>query len=188
MPELPKEKRIRFQKEFGLDQERVEILVSDMDMSDFFEAAVSELQAVDPNMSIQILFNYLASDLQGLVKEAKTTLKECKVNPEHLAHLIALIERGKILSRGAKDILRKMIETGSDPEDIMNSENLGTISDTKDLEKTIEEVIAEQEKAVADYKKGKEASLKFLVGQAMSRLKGRGDPKVLEELFKKALK
>ena len=188
VPELPKEKRIRFQKEFGLDQERVEILVSDMDMSDFFEAAVSELQAINPNMSIQILFNYLASDLQGLVKEAKTTFKECKVNPEHLAHLIALIERGKILSRGAKDILRKMIETGSDPEDIMNSENLGTISDTKDLEKTIEEVIAEQEKAVADYKKGKEASLKFLVGQAMSRLKGRGDPKVLEELFKKALK
>ena len=188
VPELPKEKRIRFQKEFGLDQERVEILVSDMDMSDFFEAAVSELQAINPNMSIQILFNYLASDLQGLVKEAKTTFKECKVNPEHLAHLIALIERGKILSRGAKDILRKMIETGSDPEDIMNSENLGTISDTKDLEKAIEEVIAEQEKAVADYRDGKEASLKFLVGQAMSKLKGRGDPKVLEELFKKALK
>jgi len=188
VPELPKEKRVRFAKEFNLDPDRVEILVSDMDMSNFFEEAVSELQALDPKLSIQMLFNYLTSDLLGLIREAKVTFKESKINPEHLAHLISLIDKGRVLSRGAKDILKKMFETGFDPEAIMESEDLGTISNKKDLEKTIKEVIAEQEKAVADYKKGKEASLKFMVGTAMGKLKGRGDPKTLEELFKKALK
>jgi len=195
VPELPKEKRVRFQKEFGLDPERVEILVADMDMSDFFEQAVSELQAIypesdrriDPLGKIKMLYSYLTSDLQGLVKEGDTTFKESKVNPEHLAHLIALIEQGKVLSRGAKDILRKMFETGSDPENILDAENLGAISNKKDLEKIVKEVIMKQEKAVADYKKGKEASIKFLVGQAMSRLKGRGNPDMLKELFRKYL-
>lgn len=196
IPELPAAKRDRFKLEFNLDDIKSDILVFDMHLSDFFEQAVSELKTYLPpeaseeesRRSMFLLYNYLTSDLVGLLREFGGGFKELKISPEELAHLVALISNGKILSRGAKNILRKMFETGEDPETILESEGLHTVSDKKELEDTVKNVIEDQEKAVQDYKKGKEASLKFLVGQAMAKLKGRGDPKILEELFKKALK
>ncbi len=185
--ELPKEKRERFKKEFQLNESQAEVLIADKKLSDFFESAVSELKVKNPAANIQMLFNYLTSDLVGLLNETSTPFEEIKVSPEELAHLVALIEQGKILSRGAKDILRKMFETGEDPETILESEGLHLVSDEKEIEKIIQAVIVENEKAVADYKGGKEASLKFLIGQAMGKLRGKGNPEVLKELFLKHL-
>ncbi len=188
LPELPKDKRERFKKEFNLDNDKAEILVADPAISNFFEAAVSELKAISPGASFQNLFNYLTSDLIGLTNEAGISFSEIKISPEELAHLAALIEQGKILSRGAKDILRAMFETGEDPEVILESKNLHIISDENEIKKIITEVIGENEKAVADYRAGKETSIQFLIGKAMSKLKGRGNPENLKILFAEALK
>ena len=106
--------------------------------------------------------------------------------PEHLASLAVLIEQKKITSRQAKDMLAKMFETGADPEEIMKSENIG-IGDADEVEAVVLAVIAENHAAVADYKKGKTASLQFLIGKAMGQLKGRARPDMLKELFEKNL-
>jgi aspartyl-tRNA(Asn)/glutamyl-tRNA(Gln) amidotransferase subunit B len=195
LPELPEAKRARFAKEFGLSPEKAAQLADDKRLADFFEAAVSELATRDELATSaiekkpqELLFNYLTSDLLGLVAAAGVDFGSIKVKPEGLAHLVDLIADGKIGSRQAKDILKKMFETGEDPEVIMRAEGLETVSDSAEIEKAAREVVAENPKAAEDYKKGKEASMQFLVGQAMKKLRGRGDPGRLRELFTKLLK
>ena len=80
-----------------------------------------------------------------------------------------------------------MFETGLDPEEILKSEGLHTIFDETELESVLQEVIKENPQAVADYKKGKTASLQFLLGEAMKKLKGRGNPEVLVKILEKNL-
>jgi aspartyl-tRNA(Asn)/glutamyl-tRNA(Gln) amidotransferase subunit B len=185
LPELPDQKRERFMKEYNLDAKQVEMLIIEPGLANFFEQAVSELQELDIK-NYATLFNYLTSDLRGLMNQAGTAFSELKINPEHLAHLVALIEAKKVTSRQAKDMLAKMFTTGADPEEIMKSDNMG-ISDSGEVEMVVATIIIENPAAVADYKKGKIASLQFLIGKAMGQLKGRARPDMLKEIFEKNL-
>ena len=191
IPELPQEKRTRFLREFGLTPEAVEILISDPGMADFFEAAASELAAED-NENLprerELLANYLTSDLRGVMAEEEIGFGDLKVTPENFADLIELISHGKLSSRGAKDILRKMFERGGDPHEILKDENLEQVSDETELMVVAERIIAANPGAAADFKKGKENALQFLVGKAMGELKGRGNPQVLQRIFREVLK
>jgi aspartyl-tRNA(Asn)/glutamyl-tRNA(Gln) amidotransferase subunit B len=191
LPELPEAKRVRFMKEYGLDVKAADAMADEPAMADYFEKAVSEFRESVSNGDPATIYNYLTSDLRGLMKQANiafdgTGVAALKVNPEHLAHLAALINGGKVTSRQAKDMLAKMFTTGDDPEAIMKSENIG-ISDAGEVEETVRTIIAENVAAVADYKKGKTASLQFLIGKAMGKLKGRAQPDMLKELFEKNL-
>jgi aspartyl-tRNA(Asn)/glutamyl-tRNA(Gln) amidotransferase subunit B len=186
IPELPAQKRVRFAHEYGLDERAADALAGDLAAADYFEEAVSEFRAGIPDGSIATVYNYLSSDLRGLMNQAGISFTDLKVGPDHLASLAVLIDQKKITSRQAKDILAKMFETGADPEEIIKSENIG-IGDTDEVEAVVLAVIAEHHAAVADYKKGKLASLQFLIGQAMARLKGRARPDMLKEIFEKNL-
>ncbi len=186
IPELPAQKRMRFAAEYGLDEKQADALVGEPATANYFEEAVSEFRAEISEGNIATLYHYLTSDLRGLMNQSGVTFVDVKVDPEHLAHLAMLIERKKITSRQAKDMLAKMFENGADPEEIMKSENIG-ISDIDEVEVVVLAVIAEHHAAVADYKKGKTVSLQFLIGQAMARLKGRARPDMLKEIFEKNL-
>ncbi len=191
LPELPAQKRERFKKEFGLDGKQTEILVGDPGAAGFFEEAVSELGegsegSIRPEGNLPI-FNFLTSDLRGLMNLSGTTFADLKIMPEHLAYLVALLSGEKITTRQAKDMLAKMFETGADPEEIMKSENIGVTSNADEIEAVVVAVIAENEAAVEDYKKGKTASLQFLIGKAMGKLKGRARPEALKEIFERFL-
>jgi len=183
---LPAARLTRLQKEYALDPVQAELLVAEPALAEFFENAVSELRVDVPDTSVATLYNYLTSDLRGLMNETGVSFGDIKIDPEHLAHLAALVDGGKITSRQAKDMLVKMFETGLDPEEIMKSDNIG-ISETGEIEAVVLAVIAENYAAVADYKKGKTVSLQFLIGKAMSILKGRARPDMLKEIFEKNL-
>ncbi|HEX4104433.1 MAG TPA: Asp-tRNA(Asn)/Glu-tRNA(Gln) amidotransferase subunit GatB [Candidatus Paceibacterota bacterium] len=189
IPELPAQKRARFAKEYGLDPTQAEILVNDPDTANYFEEAISELKErfpKTPKAAVLTLYNYLTSDLRGLMNQKGVAFADLKVDPEHLAHLAGLLEEKKITSRQAKDMLARMFDTGLDPEEIVKSESVG-ISGTDEVEAVVLAVIAEHKAAVDDYRKGKLASLQFLIGQAMARLKGRARPDMLKEIFEKNL-
>ena len=188
LPELPEKKRERFAREYGLQTKQVESLVAEPALAEYFEEGVSELKEKNLKASIQPFFNYLTSDLKGLANERGIQMGNSKVLPEHLAHLVVLIEDGKIMSRQAKEILKKMFETGVDPEEILTNEGLHTVSDIGELQKAVAEVIQENASAVADYKKGKIVSLQFMIGKAMGKLKGRGNPESLRKIFEERLK
>ncbi len=192
LPEMPAAKRARLVNEFGLAPAQADMLAAEPALANFFEEAVSELRemAADEAASssaIATLYNYLTSDLRGLMNQEGIGFAELKVNPEHLAHLAALIDEKSITTRQAKDVLAKMFATGADPEEIVKTENVGVVSDMGEVEAVVLAIIAENRAAVSDYKKGKTASLQFLIGKAMAKLKGRAQPDMLREIFTRNL-
>lgn len=188
IPELPGEKRVRFQKEYGLSESQTEILIGEPAFADFFEQAVSEVKTFIKDSAItQLIFNYLISDLRGALVTNVMELNEIKFTPEDFAHLVVLIHSKKITSRMAKDILAIMMENGGDPETIMAENKLEQVSDENALLEIVKKVIAGNPSAVADYKSGKSNALQFLVGQAMRELRGQGDPNSLRAIFEKEL-
>jgi aspartyl-tRNA(Asn)/glutamyl-tRNA(Gln) amidotransferase subunit B len=186
IPELPAQKRVRFVSEYGLDEKAANALAGELEAANYFEEAVSEYREEISDGSIATVYNYLSSDLRGMMKEAGVPFADVKVRPDHLAELAVFIDQKKITSRQAKDMLAKMFETGASPDEIMKSENIG-IGDADEVEAVVLAIIAEHHAAVADYKKGKTASLQFLIGKAMGQLKGRARPDMLKEIFEKNL-
>ena len=191
IPELPQEKRVRFAKEFNLKPEQIEILIADREMANFFEESISELETEDKEnlrKETELILNYLTSDLRGVMAEQGIDFRENKLTPENFADLIELISHGKISSRTAKDLLREMADKGGDPNTLLQEKGLEQISDERELAAVVKKIIEANPAAVSDYKKGKETALQFLVGKAMGELKGKGNPAILQKLFKEALR
>jgi aspartyl-tRNA(Asn)/glutamyl-tRNA(Gln) amidotransferase subunit B len=88
----------------------------------------------------------------------------------------------------AQQILEEMFKTGSNPIQIMKDKNLAQVSDSGEIETIIDKIISTNPKAVEDFKTGKEASFKFLVGMAMREAKGKANPAIINELLLKKLK
>ncbi len=192
VPELPADKRKRFMKQFGLSSEQADVVAESRGSAQYFEETVSEF-FTDEKLSdgkesaIQTVYNYLTSDLKGLMNESTVSFKDLKISPENLADLAELILDGEISSRLAKDILAEMFVSGLDPRQIMKEKGWKQVSDKKTIVLALKEVIEENPVAVADYKKGKENTLQFMIGQAMKKLKGQGNPEVIKEELKKYL-
>jgi aspartyl-tRNA(Asn)/glutamyl-tRNA(Gln) amidotransferase subunit B len=196
LPELPRDRRIRFKNEYGLSDAQADALVEDRQAGDFYETAASELKlreeddkegSVGVAEAKRLLFNYLTTDLRSLMSAAGAGFDALKITPENFAELIDLVADKQITSRQAKDLLQEMYINGGDPSSIMADKGVALVSDEGALVETVKKIIGEQAKAVADYKAGKEASLQFLVGQAMKALKGQGEPNMLMELFKREI-
>ena len=188
LPELPEAKRHRFVQEFGFGLDQAGLLVEDRSAADYFENAASELKEVSPKTNYQTLFNYFTSDLKGIMNDKKTAITDIKITPEHLAHLVSLIEKGELSSRLAKDTMQKMFETGESPETLMKANGIKMVSGENELNWLIDEILAQNQDAVADYKKGKIQALQFLFGQAMALSKGQADPTKLRVFLEEKLK
>ncbi|OGM89693.1 glutaminyl-tRNA synthase (glutamine-hydrolyzing) subunit B [Candidatus Wolfebacteria bacterium RBG_13_41_7] len=194
IPELPAAKRKRFMEEYGLSESQVEALIEDREMAKFFEESISEFDADSAGLgadsrgkNIQLFFNYLTSDVKGLMSEQKIAFSELKITPENFADLIVLFIKGDLSSRLAKDILKEMSLTGLDPNKIIEKGGLKQISGEDELRPALEEIVKENPEAVSNYKKGKETALQFLIGQAMAKLKGKGNPEVLKKILKEII-
>lgn len=194
IPELPQAKRQRFVKEYDLSVDQATNLVANRWDAQFFEESASELEEEVDKANYQLLANYLNSDLRGLLAEQAAEivseggeLLAGKITPENFADLVKLTQENKINSRVAKDVLRKMFETGLDPSAIVSEGGLEQVSDEGALKTVVQKMISENPKAIEDYKKGKENAIMFLVGKAMAQLKGAGNPEVLRKLFKESI-
>jgi aspartyl-tRNA(Asn)/glutamyl-tRNA(Gln) amidotransferase subunit B len=131
--------------------------------------------------------NYLITDLQGLLAGDKIDDKDFIITPENFAEYITLIYEGKISSRIAKMVLAEMYKTGGDPSNIIEEKGWAQIDDQGEIEKIVKEVISKNQKAVEDFKKGKENAFQFLVGQIMSQSRGKASPEKAREVLKKEL-
>jgi len=166
-------------------------------LANYFEQVVSELRDwmknEDINKSeesklVKLAINYLLTEFQKLCFENNVLIKDCKITPENFAELMIIINQGKISSSGAQAVLKEMFLTGGDPSNIIKEKGLGQVSDESEIEKVIEAVIKNNPQSVEDYKSGKEAALKFLVGQAMKESGGKANPQIAGEMLKRKLK
>ena len=189
IPELPWDKRKRFINEYKLEPEQSEFLAADPATADFFEEAVSEFAADDAS-GTKTLFNYLSSDLQGLLNDANLRIgdKDFKITPEKFADLVSLVVKQEITSRLAKNVLSEMFKTGLDAHQIISQMGLEEFGGGDRLQEIVRAAVANNSKAVDDFKKGKENALQFLTGRVMAATKGSAKPEEVRAALLKELK
>jgi len=181
MPEMPSVKRARFIESLGLREYDADVLTATRALSEYFER-VAEVSG-DPRGAA----NWVMGDLLGALKADHKDLSESPVTAEHLGELLALIGKGEISGKLAKDVFEKMFASGEAPRAIVDREGLRQISDTATLEKTVDEVLAANPKQVEQYKAGKTTVLGFLVGQVMKATRGQANPALVNQFLKDRL-
>jgi aspartyl-tRNA(Asn)/glutamyl-tRNA(Gln) amidotransferase subunit B len=123
----------------------------------------------------------------GLINKESVAWDDVRITPAHFAALVRMAETRAVSSRGAKNILAAMLTNPAHPETIATEEGLLQVSDAAALEPAARDIIAGNPKAVADYQAGKTEALQFMIGKAMSALKGKGNPATLKEIFERLL-
>lgn len=195
--ELPAEKKARFMNEYGFDNETAEILINDKKLADYAEHVVSELEAWivstgdtwerQKNKLSKLSANWLTGELFKHLNANGQTIRDIKITPENFAELMTLVYQDKINSSAAQTILGVMYEKGGDPTNIMQDMGLEQMDDSAALEAIVKEVLAKNEKQVAEYKAGKTNVAQFLVGQVMAATKGKANPKKAQEMVSRIL-
>lgn len=195
IPELPSEKRIRFNEEYSLTDNIIEVFVQNKALSEYYEKVMSELyrwmkdvkvvKKSDTKKLSKLCANYLTTDLQGLLKGGSVSDSNFLISAENFAEFIVLIYKGDISSKIAKEVLLEMFETGAGPSHIIAERSLHQIKDEGELESIIKEVVYQNQRAVNDFKSGKKTALQFLIGQVMSKSGGRADPERVSKILKR---
>ena len=199
LPELPKEKLERFKSLFGVSESDAKLLISDKRTSFYFENVVSELRGLlnesgeeiysdNAKTLIKLAINYINTDLKKILNESGVSISKIKMSEENFAELILLISNKKITSAAAKTVLGQMVETGADPDHIIEEKGLSQLDDPQKISEFAKEVIEKNPKPVEDYKKGNTNTIQFLLGQVMAKTKGRANPKITKEVLESLLK
>jgi aspartyl-tRNA(Asn)/glutamyl-tRNA(Gln) amidotransferase subunit B len=183
LPELPDARAARFVSAYGLSEYDANLLVRLIPGgADYFETTVTH------GASAKGASNWILGELRRILKEAgEESMTAVPVSPDRLAGLITLAETDVISSTVAKDVLSKMWTSGRGAKEIVEAEGLAQVGDTAALSATVDEILAANPDAVAQYKAGRNNAFGFLVGQAMKSMKGKANPKVINELLKAAL-
>jgi aspartyl-tRNA(Asn)/glutamyl-tRNA(Gln) amidotransferase subunit B len=178
MPELPSTKRARFIEEYGLREYDAEVLTQTRALSEYFEIVAAG------SGDARSAANWVMGDLAGELKAAGKEIAESPVSARHLGELVALIGKGEISGKLAKDVFAKMFTSGLAPQAIIEREGLKQISDVGALEKVVDQVLAANPKQVEQYKSGKIAVVGFLVGQVMKATRGQANPAAVNDILK----
>ncbi|MCC6698666.1 MAG: Asp-tRNA(Asn)/Glu-tRNA(Gln) amidotransferase subunit GatB [Candidatus Hydrogenedentes bacterium] len=181
LPELPRARKARFVSQYQLSEYDSGVLTAERPMADYYETTVQCGVPAKPAA------NWIMGDLQALLTEHKLEIGACKVTPENLASMIALIEDGTISGKIAKDLLPELFATGKSAKALVEEKGLVQISDTSELEAVAREIIASNPGPVADFRGGKEKALGFLVGQMMKATKGKANPQMANDIIRKEL-
>ena len=191
LPELPDAKRARYQAEWGLRRTDAELLASERLLSDYFESALATYGSAEGKA--QRLANWLNGEfLRLLYADGDGTdlrqIAETRVQPRHLAALLALVDDKTVNPNTGKKILETMYATGDDPAAIIEREGLAMVSDTSVIDEAIAAIFAANADELARYRGGEEKLFGFFMGQVMRATKGKADPALskqrLEELIR----
>lgn len=182
MPELPEERFQRFVKDYSLDEYSARVLTDNKELGDFFEEALKHY-----SQEPKLVANWLLNDLLGNLSEVGKDIEDSPVSPKGLAELVRLIKEGVLSSKLAKEVLKEMVATGKDPNEVVEEKGLKQVSDEGQIRAFIEEVLKENPKEVERYRSGEEKVFGFLVGQVMKKAKGKANPQVVNKLLREML-
>ena len=182
LPELPDAKKTRFAKEFGLNDYDASVLTNNRDMADYFECVAKS------SGDAKLAANWVAGELQALLKKNNWEIKESPIQADRLATLIARIKDNTISGKIAKAVFEAMIEDSSNVDDIIEAKGLKQITDIEEIAKLVNEVIANNPEQVEQFREGKEQVLSYLVGQAMKLSRGKANPGQVNQILREKLK
>jgi aspartyl-tRNA(Asn)/glutamyl-tRNA(Gln) amidotransferase subunit B len=178
MPESIVAKKERYIKKHGISAQVAEVLSTDKFYSDLFEQAHNQSNAKE-------VANIITTDLMGFADTQEKRV-DLKINAKHISDLADAITNNKITRNSGKLALQEMVKTGKSLQEIISALDLGHVRDSSSIEKIIDEVFKEEEKAVLEAKKNPDA-VNYIVGKVMRKTKGKVDPTVTLEIIRKKL-
>lgn len=182
IPELPKVKKDRFIKEYGLNTKEVNVLIEDRPLAKYYE----ELVATGCNYKVAC--NWILGDILRVLNDEKISCDEFTIDVARMSKLISLVEEGKISNTAAKTVFEEMLKSSKEPESIVKEKGLIQISSTDEIEPVIEAILEKNPQAVEQYREGKVQVKGFLVGQVMKETKGKANPKIVTDIIEKKLR
>ena len=177
MPEFADEKAKRFINEYKLNEMEAATLSSEQELAEYYE------EVVKVSDDARLAANWVLTEILRVLKEKNISIEEFSVEPENIGKLIKLIKANTISSKIAKDVFEILLSENKDPEIIVKEKGLVQITDNSEIEKIVEQVLAENPQSVEDYKAGKSNALKYLMGQSMRLSKGKANPKMINEMI-----
>ncbi|MDH7555361.1 MAG: Asp-tRNA(Asn)/Glu-tRNA(Gln) amidotransferase subunit GatB [Candidatus Methanosuratincola sp.] len=180
MPELPDARAERFVREYGLPRYDAQVLTAEKRLADFFEEA-ARISGEPKTVS-----NWIMGDLLGVLHDKGLGIDEAKITPSSFAGMLKLIRDGTISGKIGKIILPALVTTGKSAEEVVRENDMTKIADREAIEKVVEEVFAENPKAVSDALSDEKAA-HFLVGQVMRKTRGKGDPEIVNAAIRERL-
>ncbi|MEY4617366.1 MAG: glutamyl-tRNA(Gln) amidotransferase, subunit [Pseudomonadota bacterium] len=182
LPELPRQKLERFQSEYGLPLYDSEVLTTERDLAEYFEAAVKICQ------NAKSASNWVMTELLRELNEAKLSIQQSPIAATQLGQLVALIDKGTISGKIAKTVFAEMWKTSKDPAVVVKEKGLVQITDPGAIGAVIDDLIAKNPGPVAEYRSGKTKLFGFFVGQAMKATQGQANPELLNQILTDKLK
>lgn len=183
LPELPHQRFLRYTEKLELTPYAASLLINSKKFSDYFEEALKTTQ------NARSLCNWITVEFAGRLKDSQKDLISLGIPPSHLAKLVNLIDNGTINGKIAKSLADEMILAPQKDPELIVKENpaFQPISDTSEIEKIVDQVLACHPQSIEDFKNGKTKAFGFLVGQVMKESKGKASPEIVNQLLKKKL-
>jgi aspartyl-tRNA(Asn)/glutamyl-tRNA(Gln) amidotransferase subunit B len=185
LPELPRARSARYQRELGLSAQDAELLVSDKGIADFFEATLAAYGGAAEGAKRAA--NWLTGDLARLANELGVEPGAWRIAPAQLAAILRLQDAQTIGGPGAKQVVEEVFRTGADPAEVVREKGLAQVSDEGAIEAAVDRVLAASPSEVERYRGGNKKLLGFFVGQVMKETRGKGNPAVVNALLKRKL-
>lgn len=182
LPELPRYRRERFVKEYGIPEYDAAVLTADMSVAGYFE------QAAKLSSNPKAISNWIMTEMLRLLSEKELDIRTVMITPSALAGLVKLTDDKVINSNSAKEVFAVLFDKGGDPNQIVKEKGLIQVSDSGAIEKFIEQAIADNPKSVADYLSGKEVAAKHILGQVMKLSRGKANPQLVGAILEEKLK
>ena len=181
LPELPDARKARFVGDYGLSAYDAGVLVAEKETAEFFESVVKGGR--DPKVAA----NWLTGEVFSALNRSGLDLAEAPVDAEGLGGLLDVIADGTISGRMAKEVFDAMWRSGKSAAAIVEERGLKQISDSGEIEGIIRKIVADNPGQVEQYKAGNEKVIGWFVGQVMKATQGKANPKLVNELLRKAL-
>lgn len=179
LPELKDAKQRRFVQEYGLPEYDAQVLTASKPVASYYERAIAAHQ------NPKSLSNWMMTEVLRELRDRELEPDEFPLPPENLAAIVKMIDEGKISGKIAKDVFAKALDSKRSPEEIVRAEGLIQVSDTGEVEKWVDEAMAENPDMVEKIKAGNTKTIQALVGQVMKKSKGKANPGLVNELIGK---
>ncbi|MBY0268180.1 MAG: Asp-tRNA(Asn)/Glu-tRNA(Gln) amidotransferase subunit GatB, partial [Burkholderiales bacterium] len=183
MPELPQARREQFMTQFGLTPYDAGLLTASRELSDYFSLAAAGADA----KTGKLCANWITGALSARLNEDNLDIARSRVGAVQLRALVGRIADGTISGKIAKDVFDAMWAGEGDADTIIAAKGLKQISDSGEIEKIVDQVLAANAQQVADFKAGKEKAFNSLVGQAMKATKGKANPQQVNDILRRKL-
>jgi len=184
LPELPSERRARWQRDLNLTHSQASVLIAEPAAADFFEAAVESAPHVTPAH----IANWIAGELFGVLRTSGASVEACRVTPQAMADLVAMIDSGELTAANGKAVLAEMLATGDPPQAVAARRGLEIIDDADTIARLVRQVLDAHPEQLAQYLAGKTSIGQWFFGQIMRLAGGRANPARVQQMLQKALR